>query len=408
MKMVSVVWAEIRERVKNLNPELFAIIEKLSPDAAHGFYLAHYAYGETVIHRGKLEGIDAEDLSYSPIPLMLQMQKTNEIFVSFGERVVPLNLVAPGELYGVFEVASRLSHTVVQPVYSATAGARSTFFSTKISDALGNKRLAQTFGPSIIQPKTLTEQFQNFKTIAQTQLDQEEAWISQILIFKAAWFAHEEDDPAWQGFYNYLFRQGFQQVQLLHFKNASSMIWEDFSNAVQSRNLKPSPYTVDTVKQLILIANNFALGFKPANGDENLLPSELIEAVYRNVYLFKYAPMIMAPYFLKTTAENCGLFYSLSYPTLIEGSPALKTPGSLMSEIRDLQRLMQMIQNLFLQNVRFEFYHSDEDQLKDIENSDFILERDAAFQNLLAKEFKGLPFSTHGTFFRGAVRIVKI
>ena len=400
MTIEKLTWAMIRDRVAVVNPELFSIIDKISPDDRHGLLRIRYPYGAAVLERGKLclptqeaetlpfdhphfEHRYTEDYRYATTPLMLQLDKINEVFMPFSDRIVPVNLVSPGECYGVFATAGLLANIPANPIYSASAGARSVFFSTKVSDALGNRRLSQVFGAKIIQPKTLMDQHQNFKTIAYAQAAKGQAWISETLVFDRSWFSHAKDIGVWQSFYNYVLRAAWKQVQLLHFKNAFSITWEEFTNAVQSRNLKPSPYTVDTVRQLILISNQLALGFAPVHGYEDLFPAQLMEAVYRTIYLFIYAPIILAPNWLHRLSPGSGIFYSLSHPTLLEGSPALKTPGSLMSEIRDLQRLMSMIEQMLIQPkkadvgmpirpARFEFYHSDEDQLGDIENSQFI------------------------------------
>jgi hypothetical protein len=113
-------WSDFRQAVKNVNVELFQIIEQISPSKKFKLYEVTYGYGEKITDlgtvclpdsTGELFKLNApelpdsyrEQLGYCPTPLILQLTNGSEVFVDTQERIIPLNIFTPGDLYGLFE-----------------------------------------------------------------------------------------------------------------------------------------------------------------------------------------------------------------------------------------------------------------------------------------------------------------
>lgn len=113
-------WAEVRDEVVKVNPELADLIDKISPGKKHKFIKASYSYGNYILkdgivylpnEKGQVFPYTAscfnqrlkDLLTYSAIPLLLTLKKANEVFIDTGSRIIPLNLYNPGTLLGLFE-----------------------------------------------------------------------------------------------------------------------------------------------------------------------------------------------------------------------------------------------------------------------------------------------------------------
>ena len=103
-------WLTVREEVKRVNPELTRIIDSIDPDKKYKLIKVCYSFGDLIIDQGRLQlpskngkicSVNSEyvdphiqkQLTYSPIPLSLLLNKVSEIFIMDGERVIPLTAV---------------------------------------------------------------------------------------------------------------------------------------------------------------------------------------------------------------------------------------------------------------------------------------------------------------------------
>ncbi len=111
------------------------------------------------------------NLNYSPIPLSLLLNKNSEIFLCEGERTIPLNILKPGLLFGIFETVDFMFDRQSSPVWNVSAGLRSVFMLPKINEFSGIKRLRNHYHLSLdTQLKYLNQHWQVFKEISHTPL----------------------------------------------------------------------------------------------------------------------------------------------------------------------------------------------------------------------------------------------
>ena len=242
-------------------------------------------------------------------------------------------------------------------------------------------------------------------------------WVCRVLVFTKHWLDKRTDDIGWVLFHNYLFMKSWIQSSHMRSKSELSIMWEVFASAIRDRNLKPGPYILDNIIHNIFLANGAIPGFIPADTEELLLPSRTVERAYEEVYMLKeYASIIMHPWRLGVMQKHFSVYYSLAYPTLLQGTSALRHAPSIISEIRDIKILMQTLEKILeqhavptynlIRNVVFEYFHTEEDRFGEIEHSQNLVDKDFYLVECM-KRFKGKVFPYQGPFFRGCMRITK-
>ena len=425
-------WSDFREDVKRVQPELFNIIEKISPGKEYKLIKARYLYGEKITDMGTIcvpdkryqpirldnpqVSVDLkEELGYGPTPLILQLSNAAEVFVEAGERIIPLNVFNPGDMYGLFEAIVPFTGCPMFPCWSVTSGARSVFLAAKVTDAIGYKKLKGEFGISLPPPRTLSAQWHIIKAIIRSA-NVNSSWNNEVLLFTKKWFENRDDDIGWLQFQNYLLKKSWIQSRSLRVQAEYSIMWEAFASAICSRNLKPNTYIVDTVKHLMLLATSSTPGFTIADGREVALPSRIIEKAYSDVYGLKdYAALIMRPLVLEKAIQGSSVYYSMAYPNLLQGTPAVRQAPNIITELREVKTLVVTLNKVLesldekryddLKRSTTQYFHSDQDSFGEILDTGLIPKIEEAVKNTLASRFKGKKFPKYGPFFRGCIRL---
>lgn len=404
-KLVS--WRAIKSIVKTTNPTFFELTD-------HPYFddkkcvIASYQYGESIIEQGTVSrdtdedhAIVARHLSYSPLPLALVLKKSTEVYVR-NKRIFPLNLLMEGELFGVFEIASMLNNQYKKPLWSVCAGGLSVFMLPKISESLSHDRLCKELNTELPVPTTLREHHRIFKAIAKT----DRSWECQILFFSKDWFCPQSTEILNYGFREYIYKVGWDQLQLYRDAYLFHILGDNFSLEVNRKNLNPKSHLVDTVKYLHSVAQGGYLCFKPAM-DSMKVPLELIQDIYTNIYqLNSYAPIVMVPE--RLAGLDAG-YYGMKLPVISDSLPKKNGTRSILQEQRNLKKLVdlfKLIDSNFTHKDthHYEFFHSTASEPDHIFCSRLIYETDKNFQQACG-DFGADGFCSNATFFKGCVRI---
>ena len=101
LKFKLVYWEDVRETVQTVNKPFAELIDAISPDKHYPLVKASYGYGDSIVKNGitylptsknasLLPTTDAfftkylkDYLTYSPIPLFLNLQNANEVYLNF-------------------------------------------------------------------------------------------------------------------------------------------------------------------------------------------------------------------------------------------------------------------------------------------------------------------------------------
>jgi hypothetical protein len=425
-------WAEAREDVKKVDEVLVKIIDKISPNKNYLLFKVIYSFGDLVVNNGLLQLpqeknrllslIDADldskiknKLSYSSIPLFLTLKNCHEVFLDTSDRIIPLNLFNVGSLLGLFESMDFLFNHKSYPRWNVCAGARSLFMLPKISEMQGLKRLCHQYGldASDTQMTKFTDHWAVFRSIA-AHPTFTQSWQSEILIFSKEWLSNN-DDPGWLEFRHYLFQHAWQQSQFAISKIELNLIWETFLKTIELRRLKPTPYLAHHVKHLMLIASGQSPGFRPVDSSQQVAPCKGLQEAFLNIYMLKhYLPTFMCPHLLNSDSP-LPVYYSLMFPTLLEGSPYKKNSSTVMVDLQNVHLLLNILMNnsshnkffavTGLQHTIFKCFHVECDYQEKISSSKLIPEQDPDF--LLDKvNFPDRVFCASSSFWRGSIQII--
>ncbi len=425
-------WEEIRKEVKGANSELARIIDNINPPKNLSLVKANYFFGDLIVNDGATflrkdkhtlltttevsKSLDL-DLSYSPIPLFLSLKKSNEVFIDTGSRIIPLNIFNPGSLLGLFESMDFLYSYHSSPRWCVSAGARSIFMLPKIGEKKGVKKLKSHCKiPKDINLRDLSDHWAIFKSISNSP-EFYDNWLNTLVFFPKEWLIKIKADSAFNELRDYLFKNAWSQSQFAISRIELSLSWENFIDAISSRNLNPTPYLSDHTKHIISIASGKSPGFRPADGTDNAAPINLIQEAIVNTYALKeYIPTIMHTHSL-THDLKLPVYYSLSFPTLLEGSPNKNNGSTRMLDQKDIKQLIETLnrssQSLgkFKSNViettKFEYFHVEEDKEKEITSSKLIPDSDQTFLSEINK-FSDRIFCSTSPFWRGCIMIQKL
>lgn len=426
-------WKDVRQEVKNA--ELVRIIDDLEPGKKLRFLRLQYAYGSTIVHEGNIQiplagnkCVPLQDplvppyvkemLNYSTIPLGLLLNKASEVFIQINQRIIPLNILKPGYLFGLFETLSLLSKSPEPtPVWSVFAGARSAFMIPKITDALSHRRLRVEFGLPSDPPKSPLEHCNIFSAINQSQ-PRDKQWNSNVLLFSSDWFKNDFTDPAWLSFQNYLFTLGWSHTKFKFDNVGQQILWEALASAIAERRLKPRAYLIDTVKHLISIGMGAIPGFRVSDNSETALPAQCIENAYLNTYNLDYLPILIYPHILKSPLDETPLYYFMTFPTLAEGHPTQRGTPSFIMDLRDIKNIIETpnrginTKNRLpiidiLRQIHYSYFHSEPDQLKEITSSSEITKDDQQL-NRYIQQYKNKSFPINAPFMCGSIRIRRL
>lgn len=417
-------WSSAKQLVKRANQELFDIINALNPSDNLKLIHASYLFGDLIVDNGitslpnkngaltTIENSDLPDdlkyqLSYSPIPLILTLKNDNEVFLDTGRRAIPLNLFHQGSMLGVFETLSYIFKQEAHPKWCVSAGARSIILLPKIADNVGLDRMRVRYDlPANLYPAELRSQWEFFKKIAQSN-NFEQTWENEVLFFTKEWLGNT--GIKWQKFNDYIYRQGWIQTSTVPIgKLENSLLWEKFSEAISMRNLKPRPYLADQLRYILAISDCKAPAFQPVYS-QTFAPLDGIKEAIIDVYeLRHYFPTIMCINPLHDSKKNM-VYYSLSYPTLLEGTTIDRSTSTIMLDLRKLKLLIDTIQTHGRTNYdellqRIEYFHTENDKFNEIKASIVIPDMDNHFLKDL-EQFPKRKFCSTSLFLRGCISI---
>ncbi len=242
-------------------------------------------------------------------------------------------------------------------------------------------------------------------------------WRSCIMYFSENWVEKIHNDPAWLRIKMYLYEIGWSRFQY-----ESNRTYYDicFSIIKNKRNLKLSPYLIDTASHLYSVSLGVAPGYSPAIDDDSLPASFLQQAFVESYDMSKYYPTIMKPSHFQFEIDEDPVFYSLQKPSTFTFSPKARKDSSAISELRELAHILRVFKEELLKDsnicsdtvlndvskgVEFEFFHNVDDSHGVAVDSKNLLEWDSRLESSHVVSKRGSCFASDAPFFRGSVGI---
>ncbi len=347
------------------------------------------------------------------MPLFLILEKSNEFFFDTGKRIVPVNLFNKGSLSGIYEAMDYMMGRKPEPIWNFSAGSRSVFMLPKITDKLGFKKLLMAYNiPDTTRIKKLSDHWGAFKHIVQSK-NFTQHWQSSILFFGRKWLDNKNNSKEWSKFKDYLLRIIWDHANYAIDKVKFNVSWESFAEAISLRRLQPKPYLFDQMRHLLsIVAGNFP-AFAVMDNSQEAAPTDLLQNIFVESYgLKQYLPTLMyACMPQSSTTKPRYVYYSLSMPTVLEGSPLKKTTSTIISDLREIKLLIGTLKkhyafkpNKIIQNTVIDYFHYEKDICGQIKSSDNIPTEDDSFlkdQSI----FPSRSFCATSPFFSGCIRI---
>ncbi|EKE01845.1 MAG: hypothetical protein ACD_21C00035G0005 [uncultured bacterium] len=428
-----VTWKDVRADVLSVNKELGEIIDAINPGNDYKFVKASYLYGDVFVKKGEAQfpvnndlaplshhSIDKKiqtELLYSPMPLLLMLNKNNEFFFDTGKRDVPINLFHKGSLSGTYEAMDYMMNRKPMPIWNFAAGSRSILMLPKIADKFGLRKLRTVYDiPATDTIKQLSDHWEVFRSIAQSK-NFTQHWQSTVLFFGKKWLDNKDCSKEWEQFRNYLLHTIWDHAHYAIDKIKFNIYWESFSRIISARRLQPKPYLIDQVKHLLsIVVGNFP-AFTVMDDSQESAPTKCLQQAFTEVYELKeYLPTLMHACMSQDSVIKPNyVYYSLSIPTILEGSPIKKTSNTIVSDLREIKLLIETLKNQFKPNANFEinkfaqgikidYFHYKKDECNQIRASDDIPLEDNSF----LKDREAFPerdFCPNSPFFSGCIRI---
>ena len=175
-----------------------------------------------------------------------------------------------------------------------------------------------------------------------------------------------------------------------------------------------SPYVVNIIKHVLLIAIGVAPGYAPAV-DESYAPVKLLQKAYINFYGLEVIPTIMQPSFYSRT-EQLPVYYSLQklecsmYSSTYTRRSALQELLIIKNVIYAVMDSISSSENISLYNlndIEFSFFHTSAQTNADIKNISQLIDDDVRFSTLLYNTTLDFKVADNASFFRGCIRISK-
>ncbi len=397
---------------------MYDIIESLPLTGQHKLIKGRYRFGDSIVTNGKFDILDdtlTPLIDYSPIPLFIPISKHLEVFVFNNERIIPLNLIQEGKLVGLLETVDTLFNRLSKPKWSVNAGARSLFMLPKITDRTRYQRMGMKYQiPSDCRVKNLQDHFHLFKYLAQHKNFPDSTWQSEVIIFTKEWFKEKNQyTKVWSRFYSYIYKEAWQIANFVLTKFNIELEWESFASAIANRHLKPSQYIANTIKHLTAIGFGYYPGFRIADKSEKSAPIKGLQRVFAEDYkLDGYLPLMMhiAPL---NAVKTHPVYYSLSYPTLLEGSPTRSlNRNTLMLDIKEIMTNVSAIKsrtspNNIIHQLNFDYFHVEHDKYQEVTPSSLMTSYDTTL--LPDKKFnQARIFPTKSQFWKGCIAMTTV
>lgn len=423
-------WGEAKKLIHDPDPTLVEIIDAIDPGNTLKLVHASYGFGATIMHDDQLylpvsksearplsafahDDMVRSQLSYQSIPFGLGCKNGFEFYKEYEDKVFSVCTPGPssGIELGIFEyIAPYNTH------YSVSAGARSAFMLPKISEARNNKRLNKAYQLDCHPPKQALKHWHVFKKIAASPLFPSD-WRCEMLFFTKNWHANlgKKSGP-WQSFHNYILKKGCEHSELGRRKMILELNWQHIVDLIRKEGLKPDPYTIDTLKHLILVFLGIPTGMRPAVNNQ-LGPFSEIQEAYLNSYGIQQIPTIMQPTHFDPNT-NAPVYYSMQSPIAIASTPNFRKMETVLEEMRELIVLKSFVLNSpkltheklneNLKTLNLKFYHSDLfTQGGNIRPTYEIPQDDPDFLFLPDQKYSHYKFAENGSFVKGCIAITK-
>lgn len=433
-KMEELLWADVKNEVKILDPSLFEIIEEFDPSSEYTLFKAYYPYGTEILNQGILHLPDPAGnivsihsdaisdktrhlLGYNQFsnPVTLVLKNSIELFTLYKETIIPLYGIIPaGKLFGASIILNDSLGDSPIFLWNMTSGARSSFLLQKMSESQGLSRLNKHFNLTISKMNSPLAHWHLFYELSNHH-NFGENWCSEVLFFSKPWF--DWSNKKLSSFRIALFEKAWHATEFWR----NQIIWNLVYSIFQEEKIvRMNPYIADTVKHLIAVGIGAYPAFAPAVSDF-AGPFQRLQKILLEFYQIEYAPVIMCPAHISDPNVNA-IYYSMEFQTSSEFSPHARQTTTKIADLYDIKEMLKKFFNFMSsaqlnitdtklfnlkKNISYDFFHSLHEDYSGILPVTNIFIEDESFKIAANAAGSLLPFSKNSSFLKGCIRIRK-
>ncbi|HHF7365645.1 TPA: hypothetical protein ACPSKY_000745 [Legionella bozemanae] len=429
--IITTNWQEVKNQVRNCNFRFYELIEHIAPSNNFPLYLAKYEYGVTIGFKNKffipnnkggeyalgsqeLPNDLAKDLNYgkNSAPLGLILNNFCEWLYPDESINYPFAIQGDGTIFNQ-QIIFQEEQTIENNTISLHSGAKSIFMLPYIGCQLHHEKIKNYLGIETEAPKSPHEHYNLFREII-VKTNNHKNWHSSILFFSEDWISQIRNNPDWLPV-KFFFSENLRKKYNAEIYNS---FYSDLFMTVKSVNkYRPTPFLIDTAKYIFNLIMGKGIGYIPAINSK-LLPIEIIQTTYDEIYNIPYTPTIMVPTNF-TENINC-IYYSLQQPSKKINTFKIRMNNSTYRELVALKKLLLSYLNEFssptsecygsnlyhaCQNISIDFFHNKpSDPADNILLAKNLLDQDKRF---IIPNSNKYSFSSDAKFFRGCLRIFR-
>ncbi|WP_203249785.1 hypothetical protein [Cysteiniphilum marinum] len=304
---VSRKWSDIRLHIKEINEEIFNLID--GKDYKPPIYEVFYKYGDIISdaenfylpdENGYVKTLDALE-----IPFFLSIDKNLEIFLESSDRFIPDTIYYKGDFFPKIAGFSKEHlRTIPKSPYTWVAGLRNIIINpiSQITRHYSNYVTTHNLGTQI-DPDNPSEHFEILKSVTNNINTK---WFYRAYIFPNEWREIIENDSRWTDFRIYLLQR---ENEVDRFRANTIFLDYALNEIILNQKITIKPYTLELIKQIISISLGFSPSLKPCLDDSGMPSYEFIKD-YKNHYSSKSFSFIFEPSYLKTKDDI--LYFSIS------------------------------------------------------------------------------------------------
>lgn len=408
-------WENIRMEVKKVNSVLADLIDQVEPSSQLKLFRVRYPFGAYIFNKGQVQlpivpGKELpkniyKQLNYSILPLGLLLNKKLEMFVETNGQVLFLDLINSGEMIGVEEFFNSSRKKVSGFFSKLTAGIRSIFFLTQISNEKSHRKLKNLHCVKHMAPKKILEHWHVFREICEQSFIEND-WYCEVLFFSDLFVKKIEKHMK-----NYFISILYEKTYKLRERALFDVNWKSLLKVMEMRGFKTLSAQIPTIRNLLEVGSGLVSGLRPAI-DEIGLPLRLLQNIYIHDYGLKnYAPIIMEPYYLMDVSlREMPAYYSLPFMMQFK----TRNKQSMLAELHEIIAMNEELHYWFLKHhdlnfpkihqLHYEYFYSIPYVSSGIRSTSEILK----FDEMLAKQIKEYDhrrFPEKSMFLRGVILI---
>ena len=296
-------WSAAREAVLDSSTSLGETIDQLSPGNNLPLVHVRFPYGTMLVDQGAMQ-FPHPQLNYQSVPLGIITQNSIEVFQETRTSLTSIAIHDQGLQLGVTAFMGWQGNENV------TAGARSLFLIPKAAQLNGYKRLRRHYQITTQPYKSLRDQWQVFRDIANSAV-LPKTWYTDVYFLTEPWFHLLRNDKAGETLLNHIQTQAFEKTAYLRYQQYLQQL---IATLIADSDLTIHLETINTVIQLYLIGMGIVPGSVPAFHDQHAPIIDLQNAYFNDYQIKPYHPSFMGPAYF-TPGESGSIYHSLAINT---------------------------------------------------------------------------------------------